>query len=574
MQAFARLVLVALALVVGSSALCDDRIPVPANVKQDNFIASVRETYSTELKAAKALPDKVKLAEKLLLLAVDSKDDVSSQFVLYRDAVDLATQSFDITLAFKAVDQLTERFDENSLELKLKVLQDASNSVRPRESNRSIASQGMELVQQAITVDDFDRAETAAKLAIAAANRVPDAALIKEAAAVVKEIPTLRTAYRQIQPALQVLVDSPADPTAAVTVGKYYCMVKGDWAKGLPLLAIGNDASLKSLAELEVGQPNESAKQVELGDKYWDLANAEQGLRKTRLQEHAAEWYSKALASLTGITKAKVEKRVAEVAKLQHAKAPVVAMNRTNKSQTLIGVQGAFADDLAVAQWVLEKGGKVWGPNNTPVSNAESLKPGFRLFAADLAPDATDSDLARFSSCIALEVLRLNDTKVSGIGLKALGSLNMLRHLEMSGVPLTQDGAVTISGLRNLRHLSLKDTSLDDDGLKALKNLQLGLLICQNTRVTDRGLLAVKDMMGLTSVNFRNTRISGEGLKYLAGLRLLKGLDLLGTDIDDEGLEHLRGLNELNSLYVGGTKVTNDGVSSLKKHLPLCNIVK
>ena len=36
-------------------------------------------------------------------------------------------------------------------------------------------------------------------------------------------------------------------PPANLTVGKYYCFQKGDWEKGLPMLALGQDETLKAL---------------------------------------------------------------------------------------------------------------------------------------------------------------------------------------------------------------------------------------------------------------------------------------------------------------------------------------
>jgi hypothetical protein len=493
------------ALLTCGPVLSSDLIPVPANATQDAFIATVREAYAADLKAAKAPDDRIKLAKKLLTLASESKDDPASQFVLLKDARDLATLAIDIEKAFEAVDQIAERYDVNAIEWKVKVLQDASNAVRPRESNRSIASQGMELVQQAIAGDDFDRAETAAKLAIAAANRVPDAMLIKEAAAVVKEIPTLRTAYRQIQPALQVLVDNPADPSAAVIVGKYYCLVKGDWPKGLPLLAIGNDPNLKSLAEIDVGQPNESAKQVELGDKYWDLAATEQGLKKARLQEHAAEWYSKAVTTLTGITKAKVEKRVAEVAKVQAAKATVGAANRSSTSKLVApnsGLAKLQPNSRELVKVLLELGFKVSVrseplPNVIPrvVTSIRDLDDSglSEFFVTDLiAPPGTSfssEHVVLFSKMP--DLLEADIRGLSGdFGDAEMESISRCAKLRRILVPLrnsiTDKGVIAIGRCQQLYALYIANSSASSDGLLQLSLPELTHLSFQNTRVDDR----------------------------------------------------------------------------------------
>ena len=55
-------------------------------------------------------------------------------------------------------------------------------------------------------------------------------------------------AYEVMQKAKLVLDKTPHDPGANLTVGRYYCFMKGDWAKGLAMLAVSNDENLKPVA--------------------------------------------------------------------------------------------------------------------------------------------------------------------------------------------------------------------------------------------------------------------------------------------------------------------------------------
>jgi hypothetical protein len=569
--------IVMLVLVYAQTAIADDLIPVPATATQDAFIATVRESYAADLKAAKAPDDRTKLSDRLLKLASESKDDPASQFVLLKDARDLAVQAVDIEKAFKAVDQIAELFNVNAIELKVKVLQDASNAVRPREGNRSIASQGMELVQQAIAVDDFDHAESAAKLAIAAANRVPDAVLIKEAAAVVKEIPTLRTAYRQIQPALQVLVDNPADPTASVIVGKYYCLVKGDWAKGLPLLAIGNDASLKSLAELEVGQPTELEKQVEIGDKYWDLSATEQGLRKARLQEHAAEWYSKAVASLTGITKAKVEKRVADVAKLQNAKAPVAATNRFNGPRTLGPFVGKRIDELEVAKWIISIGGKVnlFDDPQRAYSTAEDAAklPTSPLIGWIDASDTTlsSAELNRLSGLSHLQGLNLTRSQIKGTGLGLLAQCPKLSAINLSGCDVSDADIAELVSITSLKHLELRSVRLSGNAIRSyVAKMKLQILAIDDAAIVDQDLAALSSMNTLANIGLRGTGVTNAGIQNLPSRAALLSIDIRDTGVSDEGLIQLGRFSTLKNVILTGRNFSQEGIERFRKMLPNC----
>ena len=51
-------------------------------------------------------------------------------------------------------------------------------------------------------------------------------------------------------------------------------------------------------------------------------------------------------------------------------------------------------------------------------------------------------------------------------------------------------------------------------------------------------------------------------------------VSLRGTKITDAGLVHLKGLTNLQTLNLGGTKITDAGVADLQKALPNCKIYR
>ena len=50
---------------------------------------------------------------------------------------------------------------------------------------------------------------------------------------------------------------NPEDAEANFTVGRFYCLYKKDWPRGLPALARGSDAGLKALAVKELDPPKD-----------------------------------------------------------------------------------------------------------------------------------------------------------------------------------------------------------------------------------------------------------------------------------------------------------------------------
>ena len=153
---------------------------------------------------------------------------------------------------------------------------------------------------------------------------------------------------------------------------------------------------------------------------------------------------------------------------------------------------------------------------------------------------------------------------------------------------ITDAGLVHLKGLTGLQTLGLGGTKITDAGLVHLKGMQLMQLLIPVGAQTDLGLkhylAALETQPPRLWSRFRPAdtvllllpgwRITDAGMVHLKGLTNLQSLDLRKTKITDAGLVHLKGLNKLQWLYLMGTKVTDAGVSDLKKSLPNCEISK
>ena len=62
------------------------------------------------------------------------------------------------------------------------------------------------------------------------------------------ELDRRKAKFAAVRKALDTLAENPADVEANSVAGQWYCFVKGDWEKGLPLLAKGKNAGLADLA--------------------------------------------------------------------------------------------------------------------------------------------------------------------------------------------------------------------------------------------------------------------------------------------------------------------------------------
>ena len=121
------------------------------------------------------------------------------------------------------------------------------------------------------------------------------------------------TACNQKSNRSPVMTVEPDDAEANQVVGAYYCFVKGQWEKGLPILARGSDLSLAELAVRELDRPTHPDQQVALADSWWQVSDRATKYR-TAIRQRAADWYHQALPQLTpGLELVRAEVRMRQV---------------------------------------------------------------------------------------------------------------------------------------------------------------------------------------------------------------------------------------------------------------------
>jgi hypothetical protein len=106
------------------------------------------------------------------------------------------------------------------------------------------------------------------------------------------------------------LKDNSADEAANLAVGQFYCFHKGDWDKGLPLLARAGDEGLAALAKEDVQRPKEAAAQVKLAQAWEARAEKAEGIESSSAKQRAYYWYMEALPRLDGAEERQVEGRI------------------------------------------------------------------------------------------------------------------------------------------------------------------------------------------------------------------------------------------------------------------------
>jgi len=249
----------------------------------------------------------------LLTDGLNTNDDTTGRFVLLEMARDLAVANGDIETALRALEQTEVAYNVDSLAVKTEALNSLAGTVRTREQHSVMVSTLGPLVTEAIAADRYKLAKQLSTLALMSARKARDIAVLRQAVSQLSDVEALEKEYVTISPALTKLANAPANPDANLAVGRFLCFVKGDWESGIRMLALGSDQELKNLAEGELGAPSKPEEQLHLGDEWWTLAESQEGRPKRNLLIRARHWYSEAIPSLSGLSAARVRKRLDEL---------------------------------------------------------------------------------------------------------------------------------------------------------------------------------------------------------------------------------------------------------------------
>ena len=167
---------------------------------------------------------------------------------------------------------------------------------------------------------EADEYELAIRVCEAARDAAHKAREFKVATEVAGQLPELRRmheesqAYRQ---ALAVMDDNPTEPTANLAAGRYLCFIKGNWRRGVAMLALGSDEPLKAVALMELRGAASADEQAAIGDAWWDVAEARQGDERDTLRLRAGFWYRQAEPTVAGgLVGLKIKQRLETIAKL------------------------------------------------------------------------------------------------------------------------------------------------------------------------------------------------------------------------------------------------------------------
>ena len=252
-----------------------------------------------------------------------------------------------------------------------------------------------------------------------------------------------------------------------------------------------------------------------------------------------------------------------------------------------------YEAERKAAEWVLSVGGELNTMNEaggwvhvTPGGELPDGRWHLRLVWFTNYKNINSGDLERLASCRNLKVLsvrgasigdadcmaigRMANLEVLGLlgcsqitnaGIKNLGPLRKLHHLDLAFTPISDEAMDVIAGMTELRTLALNETQVTDVGFKKLAPLVLLEDLAPSPGVTDQGLSILGNFPQLKLLGLKGHQITDISVAQLQKLPKLTTFSLVaGTD---ENLPKMKGLTQLRWLGLNLCQFTEQGFQTL-----------
>ena len=304
--------LLAICLLTRSASGAEQR-PIPDAASLDKATKEIREVYRAEYQQATRPEAKQALAEKLLQLALDTKDDPTTRYAALRICRDIAIGIGDVSLTRETVSLISGEYAAEPLAMQLEALEKIDANA-PALQVAKLTDFATSLTRQFARADRYAEALKAVDIAIEAARKAKSTALSKRLTAYQDALTETEPLAREL-PALRAkLKASPADAATNLAIGRFLCFYREDWTQGISSLALGGSTPFAELSEAELRGDAKGEALEALANRWLKQADGETPLVKASIERHALKLFTQAKGSLTGLQGVRLQKQIETLA--------------------------------------------------------------------------------------------------------------------------------------------------------------------------------------------------------------------------------------------------------------------
>ncbi len=297
--------------------------PIPTKEAQARIEKLLDELYKDDfLKAEKDTVLRARLAQTLLFEGKETKDDSAGRYVLFSRAQALAAQAGDVNTALQAADELASDFalpPGAIAQMKIKMLQQAAKADgAPAEAYHSVIERSLAVLDETLDADNYPASLDLIAAAESAARKLKSIVLTVSMRKKQEEIQRQQKEFARWKVHADKLAADPTDAAANSEMGRYYALIKGNWERGLPLLAKGTKSKLAALAQSDLAGPTNVGDRriVALGWYLTATDKATDPAMRTQALLRAYHWYQENLSGADAKERGLIEGKLVEINKL------------------------------------------------------------------------------------------------------------------------------------------------------------------------------------------------------------------------------------------------------------------
>jgi formylglycine-generating enzyme required for sulfatase activity len=324
-------------------------VPVPSAAEQEKAREALSERFRDAVQKAKSASLKEDLAKMFLRKAQESGVDPVDRYLLLSAARDTAIQAGSTEIGLTAIDRLAESYQQvDPWPMRLDVMTAESKKPRTPPEQATFVARAMGMVDDILLHESVADGQIAVardllKLARTAAANARNKDLTERIRERIKDVEEAGKEMERVTQSREVLKSRPADPDANFVVGRYLCLMAGDWEKGLPMLAWGGNEDFKKAAQLELGDPATVEALTAVGNAWWDIAEQQPPSLRNAVKLHAASYYLEVRSRLKDSAATIINKRVGGIRSLlMTARQPQRIVNHTDQSVLVLIPAGQF----------------------------------------------------------------------------------------------------------------------------------------------------------------------------------------------------------------------------------------
>jgi hypothetical protein len=277
---------------------------VPSGDEQSKTLERVREIFQSQYSEARKAAAKVALAKQLAGRARATTDDSVARYVMWDQAIQLATEGGQSLDAFRWIDELGREFEFDVLVRKLA----AGTRIHELLFNSSTAPLKLrtQLIEQtniasntALALERFDEAERFAQISLyqSRSRHVTDEDIKRDAKDHAELVTRIRRDWVGAQEAEKKIASGAANDPDYYAAGRFRCFLRNEWSKGLPHLVKSGQPDLAKAAQLDLASGSDANAQLAAAQSWEKAAEAVAATERIPCLERARFHFAAALKS-------------------------------------------------------------------------------------------------------------------------------------------------------------------------------------------------------------------------------------------------------------------------------------